>query len=58
MGFRTWVFASRRKLLYPRDSVCSVLAIPDSQKMLARYAPGHRFQFCSAAVVEIRLSAK
>jgi hypothetical protein len=44
--------------MYPRNNVCGGSPIADSQKMLARNAPAHHFQFKPAAFGEISLSAK
>ena len=42
----------------PGHTVCGGLPVPDPKKVLARNTPTGHFQFGSATVVEISLSAK
>jgi len=44
--------------MYPGHTVCGGLPVPDPKKVLARNTPTGHFQFGSATVVEISLSAK
>jgi hypothetical protein len=43
--------------MYPGHTVCGGLPVPDPKKVLARNTPTGHFQFGSATVVEISLSA-
>jgi len=73
LRLRRWLFASGRKLVYPGRTLCwavpvdalpvgalsvGALSVLDPPKMLARNTPAGHFQFSSATVIDIGLSAK